>query len=282
MSMSIFVASADKPVTVKKNSVLVLNTALRIPERGLNDPFGSFDPISFTMKPVPGLNDIIFNLEKAARDENIKGVLIENGPMVNGWGTAREIREALLKFKESGKFVVSYTDYYLTQEAYYISTAADKVFLNPVAIMEFKGIGSEVMFYKKALEKIGVDVQVVRHGKFKGAVEPYLGNSLSEENRLQITRYISGIWNNVLEEISKSRDISVEALNKYADELATTDTEEALDLNLFDGFLYRDELNPQLKNLAELDSEEEAELISMSKYSRVVVPGYTMFVSASG
>ena len=129
--MGIFVASADKPATIDENSILVLNTAIQIPERGNNDPFGSFDPMSFTLKPAPGLNNIISNLQKAARDENIKGVLIENGPMIHGWGTAREIREALLKFKESGKFVISYTDYYLTQESYYISSAADKVLSEP-------------------------------------------------------------------------------------------------------------------------------------------------------
>jgi protease-4 len=273
MSMGLFMASADKPASIQENSILVLNTGMRIPDRGSNDPFGSFDPISFTMKPAPGLNNIVSNLEKASRDPFIDGVLIENGPMVNGWSTAREIREALLKFKESGKFVISYTDYYLTQQSYYISTAADKVYLNPVAIMEFKGIGSEVMFYKKALEKIGVEVQVVRHGRFKGAVEPYMGSSLSAENRMQIDRYINGIWNNVLSEISESRDISVKSLNNYADELATSDTKNAEKLSMIDGFLYRDELKHRLINLSHEEADKDPELVSMSKYSKVIVSG---------
>lgn len=275
ISMGIFVASADKPATIEQNSILVLNTAMNIPERGVDDPFGSFDPVSFTVKPAPGLNNIISNLQKAARDENIKGVLIENGPMVNGWGTAREIREALLKFKESGKFVISYTDYYLTQESYYISTAADKVYLNPIAMMEFKGLGSEVMFYKEALNKLGVEVQVIRHGRFKGAVEPFMGTSLSKENRMQIDRYINGIWNNVLSEISEERDISIEALNAYADQLATSDTQNAEKLSLIDGFQYRDELKTRLINLSHKDAEKDPELVSMTRYSKVVVPGFS-------
>ncbi len=275
VGMSVFVASADKPATIDDNSILVLNTSIQIPERGSDDPFASFDPVNFTFKAAPGLNNIISNLQKAARDENIKGVLIENGPMIHGWGTAREIREALMKFKESGKFVIAYTDYYLTQESYYISTAADKVYLNPVAMMEFKGIGSEVMFYKEALNKIGVDVQVVRHGRFKGAVEPFMGNSLSAENRMQIDKYINGIWSNVLSEISESRDIPVSTLNNIADRLDATDTKNAESQNLIDGFLYRDELKMRLINLSHEQADKDPALVSMSKYSKVVVPGFS-------
>ncbi|MEZ4999922.1 MAG: hypothetical protein R2744_11020 [Bacteroidales bacterium] len=130
-TLAAMMGSADKPATIGKNSVLVLNTGQVIPERGSSDPFSSFDPVDFSFKPSPGVNDIINNLEKAARDERIKGVLIENGPMVNGLAKAEEIRLALLKFRESGKFVISYTDYYMTQEAYFISTAADKIVMEP-------------------------------------------------------------------------------------------------------------------------------------------------------
>jgi len=273
VSMSAMLASADKAVTLSKNSVLVLNTGVKIPEKGNNDPFSTFDPISFTMKPMPGVNDIIRNLNKAARDENIKGLVIENGPMVHGWAKAREIREAILKFKESGKFVISYTNMYLTQENYYISTAADKIYLNPVALMEFKGIGSEIMFYKKALEKVGVEVQVVRHGKFKGAVEPYLGNSLSKENREQIERYTSGIWSSVLEEIAAARDISEERLNEIANTLLVSDISKAVEANLIDGLLYKDEYSLRLKNLSDTTGDIKPELVSMSKYNTVRVAG---------
>ena len=167
VSMSAMIASSEKAVSISDNSVLVLNTSVPIPEKGNNDPFSSFDPISFTMKASPGINDILRNLNKAARDENIKGLIIENGPAVHGWAKAREIREAVKKFKDSGKFVIAYADFYMTQESYYISSVADKIYLNPVAIMEFKGIGSEVMFYRDALKKVGVEVQVVSTGNLK-------------------------------------------------------------------------------------------------------------------
>ncbi len=270
-SLGALVASADKPATISKNSVLVLNTGLVIPERGLNDPFSTFDPVDFTLKPMPGINDIIRNLKKAARDERIKGVVIENGPALHGWSKAEEIRDALNKFKESGKFVVSYTDYYMTQESYYISTVADKIFLNPVAILEFKGISSDIMFYKKALDKIGVNVQVIRHGTHKGAVEPFLGNSLSKENRSQITRFINGIWDNVISDISSDRNILPATLNNIADNLLTTSLKQAMELNLIDDLLYRDEFKLSVKTLAGGEEDKDPDYISMSKYNNVHV-----------
>ena len=142
-------------------------------------------------------------------------------------------------------------------------------------MMEFKGIGSEVMFYKEALEKIGVEVQIIRHGRFKGAVEPFMGTSLSKENRMQIDKYINGIWSNVLSEISESRDIPVATLNTFADQLSASETKNAESQNLMDGFLYRDELTARLKNLTHEQADKDPLLVSMSKYSKVVVPGFS-------
>lgn len=267
-SLSAMVASSSKPVNIEKNSVLVLNTGAIIPERGTEDPFSSFDPVDFTFKPAPGINDIIKNLSKAAKDERIKGVLIENGPMVNGLAKAEEIRDALLRFKESGKFVISYTDYYMTQEAYYISTAADRIYLSPVAILEFKGLSSDIMFYTGALEKLGVEVQVIRHGKFKGAVEPFTNTSLSPENRSQIERFTSGIWNNMLQGISESRGIAVSELNSIADALLCTNIDKAVEMKMADSLLYRDQLIDEIETL----TGSEASFVSMVKYKNVNVP----------
>lgn len=270
-ALGAMIASSGKTVAINDNSILVLNTGALIPERGSSDPLTSFDPINMTFKPATGINDILNNLEKAARDEKIKGVLIDNGPMINGPGKASEIRDALIKFRESGKFVISYTDYILTQESYYLSTAAEKIWISPVAMVEFKGIASDIMFYTGALEKIGVEVQVIRHGRFKGAVEPYINRSLSPENRLQIERFTSGIWKDITEGISKSRSISVDELNRIADGLLTYDTEQALSLGMIDGRIYRDQLLEELKAL----TGEKPELISMSKYKNVIVPDKT-------
>ncbi|MGM0666379.1 MAG: signal peptide peptidase SppA [Bacteroidota bacterium] len=270
-SFSLMIASAEKPVSIKPNSVLVLNTGLFIPEQGMNDPWSSFDPLEFTFKPAPGINDILSNLEKAATDDRIKGLLITNGLMVNGWGKAEEIRNALLRFRESGKFIISYTDYILTQEAYYISSVADKIYANPNAIMEFKGLASEVIFYKNALEKVGVNVQVVRHGKYKGAVEKYMLSSLSDANREQIDRYISSTWNHIIGNISESRNISTDELNQIADELLVFDLEKASEAGLIDELKYRDELIEELKTLTGTEEDKKPEQISMSKYNKVEI-----------
>lgn len=268
-SFSLMIASADKQVSIKPNSVLVLNTGLFIPEQGMNDPWSSFDPFEFTFKPAPGINDILSNLEKAATDDRIKGLLITNGLMVNGWGKAEEIRNALLRFKESGKFIISYTDYILSQEGYYISSVADKIYANPNAIMEFKGLASEVIFYKDALEKVGVKVQVVRHGKYKGAVEKYMLSSLSDANREQIDRFISSTWDHIIANISEARSISTDELNRIADELLVFDLEKAIETSLLDGLMYEDELIEELKSLSGTETDKKPEQISMSKYTRV-------------
>jgi len=237
----------------------------------MNDPWSSFDPIEFTFRPAPGINDILSNLEKAATDDRIKGLLITNGMMVNGWGKAEEIRNALLRFRESGKFIISYTDYILSQEAYYISSVADKIYVNPNAIMEFKGLASEVIFYKNALEKLGVNVQVIRHGKYKGAVEKYMLSGLSDANREQIERYITSIWGHLVNNISESRQISTEELNRLADDLVVFDLEKALEAGLIDGMKYRDELLEEIKSLTGTEDDKKPEQVSMSKYSKAVI-----------
>ncbi len=188
-----------------------------------------FDFIDMTLTSVPGLNEILQNIEKASTDSKIKGILIENGLLPSGWATTEEIRNALEKFRKDGKFVISYSDYVLTQEGYYLSTAADKIYINPASMVDFKGLSSEVMFYKKALEKIGVEVQVTRHGKFKGAVEPFILDKLSEENKAQIKDYAGSIWKHVVEDISESRNIPAEQLNKLADNLDGNFAAEALE-----------------------------------------------------
>ncbi|MBS0010801.1 MAG: signal peptide peptidase SppA [Bacteroidales bacterium] len=267
--LSLMIASAEKPVSIRSNSVLVLNTGLIIPEKGTNDPFSSFDPINFTFTPAPGINDILKNLEKAADDEKIKGVLIENGLMINGWGKAEEIRNALLRFKESGKFLISYTDYILSQESYYISSVADKIYVNPNTMMEFKGLVSEITFYKDALEKLGVNVQVIRHGKYKGAVEKFMLNELSAENREQITDYLNGMWKHVVSQIGQSRKLSVEKLNQLADNLVSFDISKAMEEGLVDGLMYRDEIIEELKTLTGTEENKNLEKVTMAKYRDV-------------
>lgn len=275
-SISALVAKGDKPVSISDNSILVLKAGVTIPDRGDQNPFAGMDLFNLTLTPAPGLNEILHNIKKASADNKIRGILIENGLLPSGWATTEEIREALETFRKDGKFVISYSDYVLTQECYYLSTAADKIYINPGSMVDFKGLSSEIMFYKKALEKIGVEVQVTRHGKFKGAVEPFILNKLSEENKAQIKDYAGSIWKQVLGDISKSRNLTVDQLNKIADNLDGNISSRALETKLVDGLLYRDALIDTLKSLSGISADEDLNLVSMSKYTSVPDPKRTI------
>jgi protease-4 len=268
-SLSAIVSSGKKPVSISDHSVLVLKAGSPVPDRGNDNPIAGFDVFNMTMTPTPGLNDILNNIKKASSDYKIKGILIENGLLSSGWGTTEEIRNALKKFRETGKFVISYSDYVLTQECFYLSTAADRIYINPAAMVEFKGLSSEVMFYKDALKKLGIEVQVIRHGKFKGAVEPFMLSELSKENREQIKDYTTSIWNYVLKNISSSRGVSIERLNSVADSLEGIIASRALKANLVDGLIYRDELIDTLKSLTGIAIDDDLNMVSMTKYSKV-------------
>lgn len=277
-TISAMVASGEKSVTISDNSILVLKAGVPVPDRGNPNPLAGLDVINMTISQAPGLNEILQNIEKAASDSKIKGILIENGLLSSGWATTEEIRNALEKFKESGKFIVSYSDYVLLQEEYYLSTVSDRIYINPGAMVDFKGLSGEVMFYKKALDKIGVEVQVIRHGKFKGAVEPFILDKLSKENEEQIKDYVGSIWNHVIENISKSRGIPAEKLKVAADNLVGNIAAGALGNRLVDGLMFRDELIDTLKVLSGTKMKDDIQLVSMTKYSKVPDPNKVISV----
>jgi protease-4 len=264
--------SGEKPAAISENSILVLKAGVTIPDQGSTNPYAGVDIINMTITPAPGLNEILRNIKKASADDKIKGILIENGLLPSGWATTEELREALEKFRADGKFVIAYSDYVLLQEGYYLSTAADKIYVNPSSTVDFKGLSGEVMFYKKALEKIGVEVQVIRHGKFKGAVEPYILDQLSKENEEQIKSYVGSIWSHVVENISKARGIAPEKVNELADNLVGYVASGALENKLVDGLIYRDALIDTLKILSRLTTDDKINLVSMSRYSKVPDP----------
>jgi protease-4 len=272
------VISGEKPVSISDNSVLVLKAGVTIPDQGSTNPYSGFDIINMTITPVPGLNEILQNIKKASADDKIKGILIENGLLPSGWATTEELREALEKFRAGGKFVIAYSDYVLLQEGYYLSTAADKIYVNPSSTVDFKGLSGEVMFYRKALEKIGVEIQVTRHGKFKGAVEPFILDRLSDENKEQIKSYVGSIWSHVVENISKARGIDPEKINQLADNLTGYIASGALENRLVDGLIYRDALIDTLKILSGLTTDDKIALVPMYKYSKV--PDLKKMVSA--
>jgi protease-4 len=275
-SLSTMMISGEKPASISENSILVLKGGTPVPDKGTGSPYEGFDFINMTITPTPGLNEILRNIKKASADNKIKGILIENGLLPSGWATTEEIREALEKFRAEGKFVIAYADYVMLQEAYYLSTAADKIYVSPSSTIDFKGLSGEVMFYKKALEKLGVEVQVIRHGKFKGAVEPYILDKLSPENEAQIKSYVGSIWAHVIENISKARGISPEKLNEMADNLVGYLGSGALENKLVDGLIYRDALIDTLKIRSGLTTDDKIYMVSMTKYSKVPDPKKTV------
>ena len=274
-SLSALVSSGEKPVSIDDRSILVLKAGVEIPDRGNDDPLAGIDFVNMTFTPVPGLNEILRNIEKASADDKIRGILIENGLLPSGWATMEEIRNALLKFRESGKFIISYSDYVMTQQCYYLASVTDRIYLNPGGMLDFKGLSGEVMFYKKALDKLGIEVQVTRHGKFKGAVEPFIRNDLSDDNREQIKAYVGAIWSEVIGSVSKSRGIPVDKLNMLADDLAGNTASSALENKLVDGLIYRNELIDTLKALSGTEEDKDLNLVSMTRYSKVPDPNTT-------
>lgn len=266
--LGVIISSQDKPVHIKNNSVLHLKINQAIPDRSSVNAI-EIDFLSFELKPQLGLNDILENLEKAKKDDKIKGVFLEFGFLAPGIATMEEIRDALNDFKSSGKFIIAYSNEVMSHSAFFLATVADKIYLNPVAIFEFMGLRSEVMYYKGALEKLGVEIQIVRHGEYKSAVEPYIRENMSTESRDQTMSYMGSIWEHMLEVISEARNIPFDELNRIADELLVKNPQDALNLGLVDAIKYQDEVLDDLLINSGLPETKNLNLVSFSKYSKV-------------
>ena len=264
--MGIIAASTSKdPVEVKENSLLVAKFNAQIMDRANEDPFALLFSGNFMYNEIMGLNQILKDLEKAKTDDNIEGIFMRLGAVSAGIATLGEIREAMLDFKESGKFIYAYSDAY-TQKSYYLASVADSVFMTPEGMFLFNGMSAEVMFYKDALEKVGVEMQVIRHGSYKGAVEPFLRNDLSPENREQIESYVGALWGKIVEDISASRGMSVEKLNQIADDLSTIDSDQLVETGMIDGLIYYDEMLTLMKGKLGVEEEDDLEAVSLKSY----------------
>ncbi|NOQ24743.1 MAG: signal peptide peptidase SppA [Bacteroidales bacterium] len=262
------VSSQDQVVDVKPHTVLHVQLNQPILDRSNNNPIENFDFSSF--KPIIqlGLNDILKNIEKAKSDSDIEGIYLDLTVIPTGIATIEEIRNALINFKESGKFILAYADMY-TQPTYYLASVADKIYLNPEGLLTFVGLRAEMMFFKEAMEKLGVEPQIIRHGKFKSAVEPFMYNKMSKENREQVMTYMGSIWNQMLVGISAERQINIKTLNKLADNLTLNNAQAAVDNGLIDGLKYKDEIIDELGELTGTIKNKDVEAISLSKYTSV-------------
>jgi protease-4 len=259
--------AGQKEVTVRENSVIRIDFEDPIPERTpKNDILSGL--VTGSLKPVLGLNDILRNIEDAKADDRIKGIILNFNIVLSGISTMEEIRDALVDFKTSGKFVLCYGEY-MSQGAYYLGSVADEMYLHPQGFIDFKGLNAQLMFFKGMLDKLDIDMQIVRHGKFKSAVEPLIQKEMSDENREQYDTFINTIWDTMLDDISASRGLDKEALNRFADELVAYDAEAAMKAGLIDDITYRDEYRHILARRLGLDDLDDISIVSLNHYDRV-------------
>ena len=261
MSVVGMVASSQATQNVEDNSVLVVNLSGSIDEQGQDDIMGK---LTGNYMPSTGLNDILAAVKKAKDNENVKGIYLEAGALSAGLATLQEIRSALEAFRKSGKWIVAYGDSY-SQGAYYLASVANKVYLNPQGMVDWHGLGSQPMFYKDLMAKFGVKYQIVKVGTLKSATEIYTEDHMSEANRLQTKLYIDGVWKNVCNAVSKSRGISIDSLNMYADEYAGFQPAELLKKRkMVDELMYADKVKTAVKKLMKLGEDETVPQISVA------------------
>lgn len=265
--VGVFVSTlSDDDIEVKQKSILYLQLNKQIEDRVFIKPFEEMD-FSGLSDHVLGLNELLENIEKAKTDDKIKGIYIEVGQLQAGLATTQELRRALLDFKESGKFIICYGENF-SQKDYYLASVADSVFINPEGQIMLKGLSAGVLFFKKALEKLDIEAQVIRHGKYKSAVEPFVNDSISPENREQMEAIINTGWQTMITEIASSRKLSRDDLDAYAKNLTVRSPKTAKSKGLVDDLLYEDEVYSLLKTMSDLDDDQELRLVKFYDYNK--------------
>ena len=245
-----------------------------IEDRSSNNPFENFDFSSFSPSMQPGLNEILKNIKKASQDPDIKGIYLDLSGLQGGMATIEEIRNGLLEFKKSKKFIYAYSDYY-TQGSYYLASTADQIWVNPEGVVDFKGMAAQIPFIKGLLAKLEIEPQVIRHGKFKSAIEPFILDKMSDENREQLSKYVNSFWNHTIREIALSRKIEESQLRAIADSLLLQTSEDALKFKMVDRIGYKDEFLALLKEKTSKGENDDLNLISIKKYSHTSDPEKT-------
>lgn len=266
MSIVGMVASASATQAVEKNSVLVLKLNGSIDEQGTDNTIGK---LTGNYIPSTGLNDILSAIKKAKEEENIKGIYIDAGVLSTDYATLQEIRSALEDFRKSGKKIIAYADTY-SQGSYYLASVADKIYLNPIGMVDWHGIGAQPVFYKDMLAKFGVKFQVVKVGTFKSATETYTEEHMSDANRLQTKMFLDGTWKQVCNAVSKSRGISVDSLNRYADELLMFQSAESLvKRKVVDGLAYASDMKDIAKAQFGIGKDDDLNRLFVSDMTNV-------------
>lgn len=254
---------SEVPVTVKPNSILTLKLNHPITELEVDDPIANLLPEASDNSL--GLLQIKNTIAKAKADDNIKGIYIESGYVGAGISTIDELRASLLDFRLSGKWVVVYDDYY-SEGGYYLATAADSIFLNPNGQVELNGLATEVMFFKKLFDKLEIKPQVFRVGEFKSAVEPFLRDNLSDENKLQLNSLLNSIYGTMLTNIAKDRNMEIDRIKEIANKMLVRNAKQAKELKVVDGLHYEDEVLDYLKAKTGVGKEEKLNIITYRDY----------------
>jgi protease-4 len=267
ISMIGTLASASKETTtIKNNSVLQLNLNQSVAERVIETPFDKFN----TYNAQIGLNDILACIKNAATDPKIKGIYLNSATVGASPASVKEIHDALVEFKKYGKFIYAYSDV-LAQNGYYLASVADKIILNPAGSLDFKGYAFQVMFYKGLIDKLDVDVQILRHGQFKSAVEPYMLDKMSEANREQLTVLSNSLWKVFVDDISAARKIPADSLNAIAENLLCATPEDALRLKMVDQLGYPGDMEKLLKSKLNVGEDDDINFVSISKYKKSII-----------
>jgi protease IV len=259
------VIGEEKKVVVEDNSVLHLKLDVPISENEIENPFEGL-PIPGAESPL-GLLPFKKAINNAKTDSKIEGIYLDLSIFMGGYGVAKEVRDALVDFRNSGKWIVAYSEFY-TEQAYYIASAADKVYLNPEGEIEFNGLSVEVSFFKKMFDKLEIKPQIFRVGDFKSAVEPFMLDKMSNENRQQLNELISDLHHSLLEDISKSRNMGYDELKQMADKMSVTDPKGALQFGLVDSLFYFDQVQQDLRHRLGLAKDEEINLVKFGKYKK--------------
>lgn len=256
--------SSEESFAVKDNSILKIDLSLSMPDRPSSSLMDNIDVKTFKINRGTSLLKAVSLIEKAATDPQIKGILLQfpiESP--NSFSTLYELRQAITNFRTtSGKFVIAHADYY-SQSSYYLASCADKVYLNPQGALDWKGMSSSVMFYKGLFDKLGVKPEIIRHGKFKGAVEPFMLDKMSSENRLQMQSLLGSMWGYMVSEIGSSRAIDSTKLQLLASEMTITTPQLALNNGMVDSLYYTNQLEQQI---ATLTSTPKPTYVTLSQY----------------
>ncbi len=262
--VSVLSSVGDSKTDIKENSVLKLNLDSPIRERGTDSPFNGFGPFSSDGNVI-GLTDLKEALANAKADPNIKGIYLQSEYPQAGWATLEEVRNALIDFKQSKKFVYSYAEV-MTEKGYYLASVADKIYLNPAGGLEWNGLNAELTFFKGTLDKLGIKPEIFRVGEFKSAVEPFFREDMSPANRLQFTSFMNSLNNQMVTNVAKSRGLRVDSLRQLADNLSIDSPEDALRAKLVTNVAHQDDVEADMRKVLGTKETKKIDYVSLGKY----------------